>query len=225
MAEGGDHPTPRGRRANDRAQFKPRRRDHLVCQRGLLRHLPGRVGLCAHHFIEDNILTENGKPGETYLLQAEAYAGHFYPESTVAGCSTGPVIPGTYTDPLEGKLRAAMGENTFGIWNEEAYQLWMDVVTLTEVMSCLPESSLRAAKIGRALEKFTLTVDFEQPLEGRIASYKKGREVLKEALSCVNGSTAPTFYGIGNAIWTWPGCGPWRRPSGRSPAPLRPSCG
>ena len=47
MAEGGDHPTPRGRRANDRAQFKPRRRDHLVCQRGLLRHLPGRVGLCA----------------------------------------------------------------------------------------------------------------------------------------------------------------------------------
>lgn len=161
-----------------------------------------------HHFIEDNILTENGKPGETYLLQAEAYAGHFYPESTVAGCSTGPVIPGTYTDPLEGKLRATMGENTFGIWNEEAYQLWMDVVTLTEVMSCLPESSLRAAKIGRALEKFTLTVDFEQPLEGRIASYKKGREVLKEALSCVNGSTAPTFYGIGNAhldvAWLWP---------------------
>ena len=116
-----------------------------------------------HHFIEDNILTENGKPGETYLLQAEAYAGHFYPESTVAGCSTGPVIPGTYTDPLEGELRAAMGENTFGIWNEEAYQLWMDVVTLTEVMSCLPESSLRAAKIGRALESSPLQWTLSSP--------------------------------------------------------------
>lgn len=161
-----------------------------------------------HHFMEDNILSESGKAGEKYLIQAEAYAGHFYPESPLQGCCTGPVIPGTYTDPLAGKQRTKMGKNTFGIWNEDAYQLWMDVVTLTEVMSCLPESSLRAAKIGKALEKFTITVDFEQPLEGRIADYKKGREVLREALSCVNGSTAPTFYGIGNAhldvVWLWP---------------------
>ncbi len=161
-----------------------------------------------HHFIEDNILTESGKPGEHYLIQAEAYAGHFFPNGEVAYCGPGPVIPGTYTDPLEGKLRTSMGKNTFGVWNEDAYQLWMDVKTLTEVMDCLPESSLRAAKIAKALEQFTLTVDFEQPLEGRIADYKKGREVLKEALSCVNGSTAPTFYGIGNAhldvVWLWP---------------------
>ncbi|HIU32093.1 MAG TPA: alpha-mannosidase [Candidatus Caccousia avistercoris] len=161
-----------------------------------------------HHFIEDNILTENGKPGERYLLQAEAYAGHFFPESHLTACSTGPVIPGTYTDPLKGKLRTVMGKNTFGVWNEEAYQLWMDVKTLAEVMDCLPESSLRAAKIGKALQSFTLTVDFEQPPEARNASYRAGREVLREALSCVNGSTAPTFYGIGNAhldvAWLWP---------------------
>lgn len=162
----------------------------------------------AHHFIEDNILTGDGRPGRLYMLQAEVYAGHFYPESTVAGCSTGPVIPGTYRNPLEGKLRAAMGRNTYGVWNEEAYQLWMDAVTLEEVMDCLPEGSLRAARIGKALEKFTLVVDFEQSLQGRISDYTKGREVLKEALACVNGSTVPVFYGIGNAhldvAWLWP---------------------
>ena len=51
-------------------------------------------------------------------------------------------------------------------------------------------------------------MDFEQPPEARNASYRAGREVLREALSCVNGSTAPTFYGIGNAhldvAWLWP---------------------
>ncbi len=164
--------------------------------------------LIPHHFMVDNILTESGKPGERYLLQAEAYAGHFYPNGKIAYCGTGPVLPGTYTDPLEGKLRTAMGKNTFGVWNEAAYQLWVDVRALTEIMECLPESSLRAAKIGKALEKFTLAVDFEQPLEGRLADYEKGRAILQEALSCVNGSTTPTFYGIGNAhldvVWLWP---------------------
>ncbi len=51
-------------------------------------------------------------------------------------------------------------------------------------------------------------MDFEQPLEGPHCQLQKGREVLKEALSCGNGSTAPTFYGIGNAhldvAWLWP---------------------
>ena len=122
--------------------------------------------------MEDNILTENAKAGDRFDILAEAYAGHFFPNGKIAYCGTGPVLPGSYQDPKAGKLRTAMGKNTYGVWNEDAYQLWMDVKTLAEVMECLPDSSLRAAKIAKALQNFTLTVDFEQPLEGRIADYK-----------------------------------------------------
>lgn len=161
-----------------------------------------------HHFMQDNILTESGKAGERFSLLCEAYAGHFFPEGEINYCATGPVLPGSYTDPLAGKLRTVVGENSYGIWNEDAYQLWMDVKTLTEIMECLPSGSLRAAKIARALQQFTLAVDFEQAAEKRIADYKKGRELLRPAMECKNGSTSPTFYGIGNAhldvAWLWP---------------------
>lgn len=161
-----------------------------------------------HHYMQDNILTDSGKPGESFSLLCEVYAGHFFPKSELDYCATGPVLPGSCTDPLAGKIRTVVGKNSFGVWNEEAYQLWMDVRTLTEIMEALPSGSLRAAKIGRALQNFTLEVDFEQPADKRALDYKKGRELLRPALECKNGSTAPTFYGIGNAhldvVWLWP---------------------
>lgn len=161
-----------------------------------------------HHYVQDNILTECAEAGERFDLLCEAYAGHYFPESTVSCCATGPVLPGSYTDPLAGKLRTTMGNNTFGVWNEAAYQLWADVRVLTEIMENLSNGSLRAAKIARALQQFTLEVDFEQPAEQRIADYQRGREILRPAMECKNGSTAPTFYGIGNAhldvVWLWP---------------------
>lgn len=58
---------------------------------------------------------------------------------------------------------ARMGRNTFGIWNENAYQLWMDVSTLSMLMDELPEDSLRASQIADGLERYTRIVDFEQP--------------------------------------------------------------
>lgn len=161
-----------------------------------------------HHFMEDNYLTENGEEGQRYSLLMESYGGHYFPESAVGSCCTGPVIPGDYQDPLAGKLRKVLGKNTFGIWNEDAYQLWMDVKTLTEVMEDLGQGSLRGAKIARALQEFTLTVDFEQAAPQRREDYRKARALLKKAMECENGSTAPTFYGIGNAhldvVWLWP---------------------
>ena len=35
-----------------------------------------------HHFIEDNVLTKCGKPGQSYDILLEAYAGHFFPSSS-----------------------------------------------------------------------------------------------------------------------------------------------
>ena len=51
----------------------------------------------------------------------------------------------------------------------------MDVATLSALLTTLDETSLRAAKIAKALQEFTLIADFEQPREGRIASYKAAR--------------------------------------------------
>ena len=161
-----------------------------------------------HHFIEDNVLTKCGKPGQSYDILLEAYAGHFFPSSSVASCATGPVIPGSYTDPKAEGQRATLGSMTYGIWNEDAYQLYMDLDTLCMLGDQVDQESLRADKIAAALENATLIVDFEQPLEKRIESYKAAREALKPVLNAVNGSTVPMFYAIGNShldlAWLWP---------------------
>ena len=161
-----------------------------------------------HHFLVDNCLTPCGEAGRTYDLLLEAYAGHFYPQSPLGGCATGPVLPGSYQDPKVDGRRAKLGEITYGVWNEDAYQLYMDVETLRLLGDQLDPESLRADKVAKALEQFTLEADFEQPLDKRIESYRAAREAIKPALEAVNGSTAPVFYAIGNAhldlAWLWP---------------------
>lgn len=161
-----------------------------------------------HHYIVDNVLTPCGEAGRSYDLLLEAYAGHFFPESPLGGCATGPVLPGAYQDPKTEGRRATLKQLTYGIWNEDAYQLYMDLDTLRQLGDQVNEESLRADKIAGALEQATLIVDFEQPLEDRIASYKAAREALKPVMEAHNGSTVPEFYAIGNAhldlAWLWP---------------------
>lgn len=159
-----------------------------------------------HHYFEDNTLVREAKGNEHFTILMETYAGHFYPDA--GGCATGPVLPGAYEDPAVEGERRRLGSCTYGIWNEAAYQLFMDVDTLFGLLEVLDESSLRAAHIAEALEQFTLTVDFEQERKGRIEDYKKAREILKPALTAANGNTAPTFYAVGNShldlAWLWP---------------------
>ena len=151
-----------------------------------------------HHYLSDNVLTQKGVPGERFDLLFEVYAGHYYPD--VGGCATGPVLPGTLGDPKEEGRRARMGHNTFGIWNEDAYQLWLDVSTLRMLLDELPEDSLRAAKIADGLEAFTRVVDFEQPAQGRNACYRAARELLRPLMACENGPTMPHMWAVGTAL-------------------------
>ena len=161
-----------------------------------------------HHYIVDNFLTFDAKPGTEYDLLIEAYAGHFIAESELGGCATGPVLPGSYKDPKTEGERSTLGNMTFGIWNEDAYQLYMDLNTLFLLGDQVDPESLRADRIAKALETATLIADSEQPLEQRIESYRAAREALRPALEAVNGTTAPVFYAIGNAhldlAWLWP---------------------
>ena len=170
-----------------------------------------------HHYLVDNFLTLSAEPGKAYDLLIEAYAGHFYPESELGGCATGPVLPGSYMDPKGDGLRTTLGKMTYGIWNEEAYQLYMDMETLRLLGDRLDQESLRADRVASALEKATVIIDFEQPLEEREKSYHEARLQLKEVLSAENGSTSPLFYAIGNAhldlAWLWPMAETRRKPS------------
>ena len=160
----------------------------------------------SHHYFEDNVLSRCAKAGETFDVLMETYAGHFFPDA--GACATGPVLPGSFQNPLAEGKRRTLGTCTYGIWNEDAYQLYMDVMTLGLLLETLDDCTLRAAKIAKALEKFTLIVDFEQPKADRIKTYQEAREALRPAMEAKNGSTAPVFYAVGNAhidlAWLWP---------------------
>ncbi len=163
---------------------------------------------CRHHYICDQVLSLKGKKGDTFHLLVEAYAGHDFPD--VGGCATGPIRVGTEdcAMPPEEQVRQTVGHTTYGIWHEEAYQLWLDVVTLKDTYQAIDAKSLRAAKIEEALETFTLMVDFEQERAKRIEDYVKARAMLAPYMQAENGSTMPEFTAVGNAhldlSWLWP---------------------
>ena len=161
-----------------------------------------------HHYIVDNCLSACGEAGRTYSLLMEAYAGHYYPEATSGGVATGPVLPGSYQDPKAGALRAKLGRLTYGAWNEDAYQLYIDLETLLQLAGEVDPQSLRADRLCAALEQATLVIDFEQPLDARVKTYRAARALLAPLLEAKNGTTAPQFYAVGNAhldlAWLWP---------------------
>lgn len=177
-----------------------------------------------HHFWEDNTLVHRAEGSEHFEILMETYAGHYFPDST-GGCTTGPVLPGAFCDPLPAGKRSTLGECTYGIWNEDAYQLYMDVKVLSDLLEVLDETSLRAAHVAKALEQFTLTVDFEQEREGRLRDYRKAREILRPALEAKNGATTPKFYAVGNAhldlAWLWPMAETYRKTERTFAAQLR----
>lgn len=177
-----------------------------------------------HHYVEDNILTWKAKGGEHFEIYMETYAGHYYPEERKGrACATGPVLPGLYRDWLTEGARRTLGEGTFGIWDEDAYQLYMDVETLRSLFKVLDEDSLRASKIADGLEAFTLTVDFEQGKEARTRDYQKARQRLSPFWRLPTALPCRSFLRWETRTWIWHGCGPWPRHTERQPEPLQPS--
>lgn len=148
-------------------------------------------------------LTRDGAPGSRYDIVIESYAGHGPRIENVL-----PTPPGRLTVPEPGPTQTVVGRSTYGIWDEDAYQLWIDVDTLYQVRNNINENSLRTSEIDKALRDFTLIVDFELPYEERVETFKRGRERLKPLLECKNGSTAPLMYIVGQShldlAWLWP---------------------
>ncbi len=159
-----------------------------------------------HHFLVDNWLSECAQAGAEYDLLLETYAGHPVPENP--GCCTGPVMPEREREAPDDGPRRTVGVSTYGLWNEDAYQLYLDVAALGGILETTDPASLRAARIAEGLEQFTLTVDFEQERAERISSYREASRLLRPLMEAENGSTQPVFYAVGNAhldlAWLWP---------------------
>ena len=148
-------------------------------------------------------LSRCAKAGETYHILIECYAGHGPRLETLGPCPPErPAIP-----PVMGK-QCTVGESFIALWNEDAYQLMLDVETLDSLQQILPDNSLRALKVAEALDQFTRIADFELPRGPREESFREARKTLREALACVNGSTMPTLWMFGQSHidlgWLWP---------------------
>jgi alpha-mannosidase len=148
-------------------------------------------------------LTRHAKTGERFFVVAESYAGHGPRLEKGGPC---PDFCTAVPEPPEFQVK--VGDSDFGIWNEDAFQLLMDVFTLCKLSEGLDPKSLRAMKINQGLLEFTFTADFELDREGRNESFREARKKLAPLLSCVNGSTAPEFTIFGQShldlAWLWP---------------------
>lgn len=148
-------------------------------------------------------LTRRAQGGERFFLLAEFYGGHGPIVESI-----GPVPPGRDPLPAPGPAQQTVKSSPWGIWDEEAFGLLIDAQTLFQTRNALPETSLRCSEIDEGLRDFSRIVDFEQPREGRQATYRAARQRLAPLLACVNGSTAPTFHIFGQShldlAWQWP---------------------
>ena len=153
-----------------------------------------------HHEI---LLTRSAQPGETFHILLESYAGHGARLE-----NSGPIPPERKAIPPTPETQCRVGESFFAEWNEDAYQLLLDVRVLQQLLEVLPDKSLRAQKVAEGLERFTEIVEFEQTRDGRDESYRRARKALAPLLACHNGSTAPTMWLIGQSHidlgWLWP---------------------
>lgn len=160
-----------------------------------------------HHYIVDQMLTNNAQGGETFSLAMEVYGGTPLPEDITGRRATGPVFPeeGVRMKP---ELTPTMGKNTFGWWNEDAYQLWLDLDMLQDIYDTQPEDSYLREKIGFELGRLLDTLDMEQPVDRRIEAYRQAREQLAPLMQAKNGTFAPAMAVVGNShldvAWEWP---------------------
>ena len=160
-----------------------------------------------HHYIVDQTLTRCAQGGEHFSLACEVYGGTPLPEQPCGRCATGPVFPDEGVR-MELPPPAVVGQNTFGIWNEEAYQLWLDAQMLLDIHDTQHEDSFLREKISHVLGDMLNRLDMEQPFAARRQAYNEAREWLRPLMEAKNGTFAPSMAAVGNShldvAWLWP---------------------
>lgn len=160
-----------------------------------------------HHYIVDQMVTNDAQGGEAFSLAMEVYGGTPVPEDVTGRRATGPVFPEEGVRMMP-ELSPTVGSNTFGWWNEDAYQLWLDLDMLQDIYDTQPEDSYLREKIGYTLGEMLDTLDMEQPVDRRIEGYKQARALIAPLMQAKNGTFAPAMSVVGNShldvAWLWP---------------------
>ena len=156
------------------------------------------------------VLRREARAGEHITVLVESYAGHGARLENM-----GPCPPERAAIPPVPEKQCTVKPSVLAVWNEDAYQLYLDVEILCDLLPQLDGKSLRYQKVAKALMDFTRTADFELPMAQRHESFRKAREVLAPALACHNGSTAPTMWLLGQShidlVWLWPEEETWHK--------------
>lgn len=133
-----------------------------------------------HH---DVTLTRNSREGEQFEFVAEAYAGH-------------------------SGQQPVFGESYLCLFEEDVYQFFIDLECLWQVLKFTDANSLRAAEINRCLTEVIAAVDFGLEEEELANHMKFCRDLMQPLLECVNGSTSPLLFLMGQShldiAWLWP---------------------
>jgi len=160
------------------------------------------AGGCDHHH-PHVVLTNRAVPGRRFTILIEAYAGH-----GPRVCGGGPAPYGEITVPEPPPTQQTVRPCSFGIWDEEVFQAWLDAQTLLELRDNLDPDSLRVAEIDEGLRDFTVVADLELPRPEMLKTIRAARKRIKPLLACTNGSTAPLLYCYGHShidvAWLWP---------------------
>ena len=155
-------------------------------------------------------LRRAARAGERISVLIESYAGHGARLENL-----GPCPPERAAIPMVPETQCTVKPSLLALWNEDAYQLHMDVEILCDLLGQLEERSLRYQRVAQALMDFTYTADFELPEAERQESFRRARAVLRGALACRNGSTAPTMWLLGQShidlAWLWPEEETWHK--------------
>ncbi len=155
-----------------------------------------------HQYISDQTVCRRAEGGETFTIALEVYGGGMLPEH-----------PGRPVFPEEGVTfartsQAVTGRSTFGWWNEEAYQLWLDLTVLRDVHDYLdPHDGFREA-LAEGFSRMLDTLDAELPLPERRQAYAEARKQIAPLVNAHNGTFAASMGVIANShldlAWLWP---------------------
>lgn len=139
---------------------------------------------------------------ERFDLLIESYAGHGLRLENLPPC---PPEAHPLNAPVGNQCK--VGKSFLALWNEDVYQLLLDVNVLTSLLSFLPQDSLRAEKIAEALNEMTYTADPSLPPVERDASCRAARAKIRPVLEAKNGSSMPEMLLLGQShidlAWLW----------------------
>ncbi len=154
-----------------------------------------------HQYASDLTLAKCARGGERYRLAMEVYGGTPLPANPSRPVFPEEGVPYTRNGP------AVTGRSTFGLWNEEAYQLWLDLTVLRDVHGYLGENDAFREALEAGFARMLDMLDLEQPLRERRRACTEARALIAPLMNAHNGTFAPQMGVIANShldlAWLW----------------------